>query len=791
MAPCRLSRWCAIPPAVYALLVCSYPASARPPAGYDLDPERMPDRLYAIFPPNIFNHNVGLLTLRVTNVGYFGSLSLVEVGAGWRGGEYLYQSGLWIGALGSDSEPHVSQTYYRSLEFLPDRSVTWNIRESYEGQPSGIRVGLLGLSAADDDADGSVDEDFHNGLDDDGDGRIDEDFDAIGQQMFSCMYRDDTPEAVAGNPDHYPLGLLVKQRSFQWSTSGLNEFVGIEFELENHGDQRLRELYLGFFSDADAGPKIADEYWTDDLVGWSHIDTTVVDRNKPPGCQQLHLEMDAVYMWDVTDDGAANHGGDVTGVFGSLFLGHTTDDTGLRAPQNVGLYTLDWFSASGQETDPQNDDERYALLSAGTKPNRAAQDPDDYRYVLAAGPFASLNPGESLVFQTAYVIGEGQAGFRANAVSAQKVYNGFFLNLDDNPETGVDGRERCLQILEQGEEIVWDDPCDTLNTTISIKRTPPCNTSDARYVDADCDPCTGVQGAETLVHWVGTTAPPPPHSNTDPDLRAILDPTGNRKVVIEWDNASELAVDPITGVKIFRGYRVFRADNWQRPEGSIGPSPDEWMKLAEFRNDIETANSEGAVGLHVPFEEGGVLVREVRPIVDQDGTPVYPVGRYRYEDTSGLINGKVYFYSVVAFGVASVRNAITGNWEDVELSGLPNAVEAEAIVPRWDSTTGCDRVTVVPNPYRGGADWDLVPNERDPTGTKIAFRNLPEDVSKLRIYTLSGDLVEEAEHDGTQGNGTYFWNLVSRNGQNVVSGIYLFVVDTGDELCRGRFVIIR
>jgi hypothetical protein len=64
-------------------------------------------------------------------------------------------------------------------------------------------------------------------------------------------------------------------------------------------------------------------------------------------------------------------------------------------------------------------------------------------------------------------------------------------------------------------------------------------------------------------------------------------------------------------------------------------------------------------------------------------------------------------------------------------------------------------------------------------------------MSKIRIFTLSGDLIQEAQHDGAQGNGTYFWNLISRNGQNVVSGIYLYVVESGKELCRGRFVIIR
>jgi hypothetical protein len=101
-------------------------------------------------------------------------------------------------------------------------------------------------------------------------------------------------------------------------------------------------------------------------------------------------------------------------------------------------------------------------------------------------------------------------------------------------------------------------------------------------------------------------------------------------------------------------------------------------------------------------------------------------------------------------------------------------------------------VKVVPNPYRGRADWDLIPSEQDPTGSRIAFRSLPRDVSTIRIFTLSGDLVQEAVHDGRNGDGTYFWNMITRNGQNVTSGIYLYTVETGaGDMCRGRFVIIR
>jgi hypothetical protein len=51
--------------------------------------------------------------------------------------------------------------------------------------------------------------------------------------------------------------------------------------------------------------------------------------------------------------------------------------------------------------------------------------------------------------------------------------------------------------------------------------------------------------------------------------------------------------------------------------------------------------------------------------------------------------------------------------------------------------------------------------------------------------------VQTLRHDGRSGSGTTFWNLISRNGQDVVSGVYLFSIKAGKETKVGRFTIIR
>ena len=44
---------------------------------------------------------------------------------------------------------------------------------------------------------------------------------------------------------------------------------------------------------------------------------------------------------------------------------------------------------------------------------------------------------------------------------------------------------------------------------------------------------------------------------------------------------------------------------------------------------------------------------------------------------------------------------------------------------------------------------------------------------------------------GNRQSGSFYWDLITRSGQNVVAGIYLYVVEAPGNTCRGRFVIIR
>jgi hypothetical protein len=780
-------------------------ARARPSAAVSQAPA---EALYAWRTPNLFYHNAGLLEMMVTNMGLVGSLNSSRASAVWYDGEYLFGAALWIGAIAPDNLEYVSTGYAWSaegeFELLPGIEPTETIYQSFEGVTGGERPGFS-ARGGDDDQDGLIDEDFHNGHDDDDDGQIDEDYQAISQQMYSCEYTDYADTAIRAYPRHRPLNLRIRQRSFAWSSEGINEFVGFDYVITNEGFEDLRQVYIGYFVDSDVGRKSGQDYHVDDQGGYRSIDTTYVNLRSPylctdpngdqRNCSKIDLHLDVAYMFDTPGNVAGGNAADdldpaTNGYFGGMFLGHTTDPFGERAPRRVQIHTCHFFSGAGSypDGDPLTDAERYDLLSLGTKPRRPASRPADYRFCFSAGPFRDLLPGETLRFQVAFAVGAGWDGLLKNAIEAQRVYNGEWRDVDGLGDTGCWGQETCLHVVDPSEPVFWRNPCDSLSPAVGPIKNQGCDRA-THWVDDDCNCCTPLQlgpgtcqGWEELVHWVGRVSPPPPAMSTDdPVSRTRME--DDRSVRLEWDNASELVADPSTGQVLFCGYRVWRVENWKRPFGSVGPAPQEWHRLADLtptprgsQLDLDDyTNPFAAATDSVPMPGGRLQAH-------------YAVGRYFYVDTMGLKNGMLYFYDVTPY------SCWYEGGEYMELTTQPAALEAEGVRPSWSAVTGDDwrsRVIIVPNPWHGGADWDLTPSDADPTGTHIDFAFLPDRECTIRIYSLSGDLVQTLDHDGRTGRGTARWNLLSRRGQDVASGIYLYTITCGDETKVGRFTVIR
>jgi hypothetical protein len=177
---------------------------------------------------------------------------------------------------------------------------------------------------------------------------------------------------------------------------------------------------------------------------------------------------------------------------------------------------------------------------------------------------------------------------------------------------------------------------------------------------------------------------------------------------------------------------------------------------------------------------------------------------YRYHHSIGsLRDGFNYFAAVTSYDLG---DANVGSLE----SGLSQ--NKTMAVPLTNAAERGSRVTVFPNPYRAEARWDQGRFARD---HYLWFANLPPRCV-LRIYTLGGDLVFDTRFDGStyHGEGTrglynpaqnldtpppvlsgasYAWNLVSRAGQAVASGLYLYSVENldGGATQRGRFLVVK
>jgi hypothetical protein len=614
---------------------------------------------------------------------------------------------------------------------------------------------------------------------------------------------------------------MIRQESYQWEEDRFDDFVGIEYKITNIGNDILEDLYIGFFADCDAGPRDRDNYWEDDATGRLFV---------PVACTDLGpVQVDIAYTFDPDGDE-----GQTLGYFGVMFLGHTTDPTGQSAPARVGISTYANFSGDAPFEaggDPTNDFERYELLSQQII-EREAVIPRDYRMLVSAGPFGELLPESTLVFQVAFAAGAGQDAL-ANVASAQLTFDGAWFNFDGNRTTGVNGRETGVEgpatnIAVDTCRVETRTPIAVVPRGTTLWINNDCGKEDlfqlaCGYSDADSAKYrTGIDGKETQISWIVGTAPPPPNVRLD-DHSAL-------GLVIYWDNFSETIPDVKTQVFDFEGYRIWRADDWDRPIGSSidnGPESNLWKLLYEvdvinnfgvdngtdqFRYEPLThllsatqkrdfINSLKQFMVEFPLDDPpcpqGVTEAVCDTLIALAAWEIGAVGGrqyYRYVDRSMHL-GRPYFYSVTAMdhGIDDNGNFQTGKIGDPS-SNFTFVEPRSTAQPAYDYREG--DIYVVPNPAttESMAAWTLSPNNDDPTGIKVEFRNLPMSPGTVRVYSLAGDLVEVLSFDGRTGVGSVEWNLVSRNGQDVTSGVYLYSVETDDsnfDRFIGKFVVIR
>ncbi len=99
-------------------------------------------------------------------------------------------------------------------------------------------------------------------------------------------------------------------------------------------------------------------------------------------------------------------------------------------------------------------------------------------------------------------------------------------------------------------------------------------------------------------------------------------------------------------------------------------------------------------------------------------------------------------------------------------------------------------IAVVPNPYPGAASWEPATQQVGRGERLVYFIHLPS-VCTIRIFTISGHLVQTLHHQSNLSDGQEPWNLVSKDGMSISFGVYVYVVESqlGNKI--GRFAIIK
>ncbi len=812
-------------------------------------------------------HNVGNFYFSVTNWGFFGSQNgdyldpktgQPAPGAEFPAGskiDYLFQGALWITAIvgidtitstGHDGWLNVSEMFPETLENGGD---------------------IIELS----NRPGS---EFYSD-------------DAVSEQDFIAVYTDTLTDQAFVNADQYtgphvPLNLKITQKSYSWSYSYAQDFVLLDFLIENIGVDSIRQMYMGIYIDADVYHSSTPAGFQDDICGFRHLEPN------PSGaivCGGTDIVEDTVNIAWIADnngdpDGSVFDFASPTAVTGTRVVrspappgkcGPTPLDYSFNWWNSHGTVSLDWgpqkvpgdMNVSGGRGTPDGDKHKYRIMSnrefdydqvysatdmtgAGWMPPHESQAVDfangyDTRYLLSFGPFY-LGAGQSLPVTIAYVAGEDFHNNPDNILNLPADPDRFYANLDFT-DLAVNARW-AAKVFDNPGVSTPDPETGEADECRGLYYLANCNIDTVEGVEecVDCD--TIWYAGDGIPDYKG---PPPPHS---PILEITTLPG---KVIIEWDGReTETKADAFSFLYDFEGYRLYMADldqvasfalvvSWDRidfrpfREDITQPleSDRRWIyktypltldELRELFNDPEfepmaytspsTAYTDTTDGQNQryyfeledwnfgnSYEENGVtvenLIQRIETIVEYDTTTgdTLRYGRYHFE-IDGLLPSQSYYFAVTALDYGFPQNGL----EPLESSPLVNS---QLVYPFYSADVIEEqnlKVSVYPNPYKASDNYRSSQYE-DPyrqgwteRDRRIHFVNLPSRAT-IRIFTLDGDIVREFEHyEGgpfSETSSKAFWDLISKNTQAVVSGIYLFVVESHLETQIGKLIIIK
>jgi hypothetical protein len=757
---------------------------------------------------SLIAHDIGNVRMTLSNWGEGGNPDGVVGYKGFEfpinsGNDFLFSSGVWVGAIVNGVQ-HVSTTTdgdNGTNEFYPvhigavpasrvARSADWFVTSKnfatfsgfdyvfgakgadddgdwdvatddldHSGKPSDNYDGGKGLIGYDDDGDGFVDEEIANGIDDDGDGKIDEDTDVSGDANHdgNCGYDPERhiDEDPAGDISHdyvdndFDGDVDMDDANYDGdAVVGSNDDDGDGLFDEDGVARGVQEYLCVYQDDIEAryvqNPNdphtplkleilqrsyaFPEAYAADFIL----LDFRIRSRNPLP------LENVFIALFADADIAAAGEGGDAASADDYNFYDAANtmmiqgDDSTDSDGFGPGYFAMRVVKTPGALSELRVNFHNFDRLQGG--------DPelDPAKYVMIAS--SDINPPSAALGDKRFLL-----GFGPEATSGFRVLPGQELPITVAYITGA------------------DLPTTRRNAEWALRM--------------------------FLNDFQGPSAPSTPEFALD---------VYSDMVRIRWSPNAESSVDVISQRPDFEGYIIERSTdqiNWQTIAAydrkdrldtlhDLPDYPDSFTVYPE-RREFEWQN----YNLGMPGDSGRPgQVHRMWDTTAHDSVVDY----YSFEDRD-LIPGHTYYYAVRAFDKGEVGAGIL-------YSGRTGNVQTALIARRADTgaPTDLSGVYVFPNPYKGSHAGEEGGQVNPTKGLleyprKLFFMGLPPTTRPgecvIRIFSLGGDYLASLQH----ANGTEFeqWDMITKNSQEIVSGIYYYTVEYGSKQFIDKFVVIK
>lgn len=650
---------------------------------------------------------------------------------------------------------------------------------------------------------------------------------------------------------HQPLGIKVTQVSHAWNTPNTDDLIMVDLTIENIGGKTIRSAFVGFYAHGsvtthNAGGFDSTLLKADDVVGylqtWEYADQCKADTIR------------TMYSIDADGDplGSSWYPNSARSGIGLRYVSKPSERSYVSFNWWADNYNPRLNQATSPNYRPQllpyggfssNDLQAYHYLgnretdfdqitswlnrtASGwdPPPQNPATVATDARpfYLYSIGPF-DLRPNATTTLTLAFV---GAPDVHVNPWDFRSLF-GY-----SKPDVYVDALD-FSGLANHARFAAW------------VYDTPGIDTDNDGYRGA-----FQICGGDTV--WTSGDGKVDYRTDGPPQRPVIRVVPREGNLVVRWNGFyAETSPDPLLGIVDFEGYRVYGGlderetsfgvlssydrENFNRFRFGLSSTGQEiWEQVGlpvsldslriEFGDpdfdpfrytrarplkvgddyfyfgpqDFNVSDLTTPEGIHKVFPEAVDPGTDPSKWTEDDvlydyGVPLPRFYEYEYI-VDDLLPTLPYTISVTSFDFGSPNagaEALETRPVDNFITAYPQTSSDSVIANKLD-------VFAYPNPYRAdqgyedfgyeNRDGDLPPDRAG----RIHFSNLPHQC-RIRIYTLDGDLVREINHDVPLGDPTAMddeWDLITRNRQLAVSGIYYYTVESAERTQIGKLVLI-